>query len=101
MAEINWTPQALEDIDNIASYIAKDSLHYADLFVERVFEKVTILNHSPRAGRKVPEFNEDSIRELIYGNYRIVYRISGETHLDILTVYHSARLLSNSSLFDN
>ena len=97
MVKVNWTDLSLQDIDNIAIFIAKDSPNYSTLFVSKIFEKAKLLENFPKMGRIVPEIKNDLIRELVY---RIVYKLY-ENHLDILTVHHSARLLSNSSLFDN
>ena len=99
MAEIKWTTQSLEDINSIAEYISKDSVRYAELFVEKIFYRTEILNKHPRTGRIVPEIEDESIRELILISYRIIYKIYS-SHIDILTVHHSARLLKNSSLFE-
>ena len=99
MAEVKWTTQSLEDINSIAEYISKDSVRYAELFVEKVFERSEILNSHPRAGRIVPEIEDESIRELILLSYRIIYKIYPSL-IDILTVHHSARLLENSPLFE-
>ena len=52
MAEINWTLQAIEVINNIAEFIAKDSVKYAELQVELFFERVKILKTFPNAGKK-------------------------------------------------
>jgi len=50
MVEIIWTPQSIEDMENIAEYISKDSLKYALIQVEDFFETATILEHSPKVG---------------------------------------------------
>lgn len=97
MAEINWTDQALEDVENIAEFIAKNSVNYAKIQTFRFFERIEILKHQPKAGRIVPELNIESLRELIQGNYRIIYKIVSKTRIDIITIHHSSRLLSNSS----
>jgi toxin ParE1/3/4 len=99
MVEIKWTQQSIEDINNIADYIAKDSVKFANLQVERIFERVEILKITPLSGRIVPEINNLKIRELILGNYRIIYKVLNKKRIDILTVHHSARLLSNSPAF--
>jgi toxin ParE1/3/4 len=99
MVEIKWTQQSIEDINNIADYIAKDSVKFANLQVERIFERVEILKSTPLSGRIVPEINNLKIRELILGNYRIIYKVLNKRRIDILTVHHSARLLSNSPAF--
>jgi toxin ParE1/3/4 len=99
MAQIKWTNQAIEDIDNIASYIAKESLKYAQWQVERFFTAIEILENNINAGRIVPEINNKAIRELIIGNYRLIYLIKSKNKIEILTVHHSSRLLSNNPTF--
>src|SRR3990172_11925852 len=87
-----WTLQSLEDIEAIANFITRDSGYYARMFTKKVFEAVDRLELFPESGRVVPELNRKEIREVIIGNYRIIYRIRGEL-VEILTVYHSSRLL--------
>lgn len=95
MVEVNWTPQALQDIDNISNYIARDSVKYAKIQAKRFFEFVEILETFPKTGRLVPEMNSPLIRELILGNYRIVYKIINSKSIDILAVHHSARVFES------
>jgi addiction module RelE/StbE family toxin len=99
MVKVVWTASALEDLDNIGEYISKDSLKYAIITVEELFESVDILEDHPRAGPVVPEFNKDSLRQLIRNGYRIVYRIIDEHRIDILTVHSCFRLLVNTKPF--
>jgi toxin ParE1/3/4 len=94
MVEVRWTNRALDDILNIAEFIAKDSERYAKMQVDRFFKRVEILEEFPNTGKIVPELNKKSIRELIEGNYRIIYKVVSKKHIDILTVHHSARLLN-------
>lgn len=101
MVEVNWTYQALNDLQDIAEYIAQDSERYASLMVDRLFSAPDILQDHPRSGRIVPELNIEGIRELIEGSYRIIYLIVSENQIDILTVHHSARLLSTNPRFRN
>ena len=100
MVEVTWTEQSLVDINNIAEFIAKDSHKYAQIQVQRFFKQVEVLESHPKAGRVVPELGIDKIRELIQGNYRIIYEIISESSISILTVHHSRRLLSNNPSFD-
>ena len=93
MAKIKWTEQALGDVEAIASYIARDSSYYAKMHVQRIFESVRRLEKFPESGRIVPEINKAEIREVILGNYRIIYRYRKNT-VEIITVYHSAKLLN-------
>jgi len=100
MVEINWTDQAIEDIENIAQFIVQDSPRYAKIQVQRFLTRVDILQTQPKLGRIVPEVGEDQLRELIQGNYRIIYRIVTDSLIDILTIHHSRRLLKNNPTFD-
>lgn len=94
MVKINWTSQSINDIENIAEFIAKDSERYAQIQTQRFFEAVEVLQTNPKIGRVVPEFKSDVVRELILGNYRVIYHLVSKDLIDILTVHHSKRLLS-------
>ena len=96
MVNIKWTPQSLDDIESIANFIARDSDYHAQIFTTKVFKAVEHLKIFPESGRIVPELNRKEIREVIFGNYRIIYRTKGNNVVEILTVYHSARLLDVS-----
>jgi len=87
-----WSPQAVEDVEAIQSYVARDSEQYANLLVERIVAAVDRLAAFPRSGRVVPEVGDQSLREVVYGTYRIVYRLKPEV-VEIVTVFHAARLL--------
>jgi toxin ParE1/3/4 len=93
MARLNWTDLSIEDLTNIAEFISKDSPKYSVIQIKRIRERAKILKEQPFLGRIVPETQNDSVRELILGNYRIIYRIISEDRIDILTIHHSARLL--------
>jgi len=88
---IIWAPQAIEDVEALRAHVARDSTHYADLVVERIIASVERLQEHPRSGRMVPELGDESIREVIRGNYRIVYRLRQDV-VEIVTVFHGARL---------
>jgi len=92
MAKLIWTEYALEDLRLIHEYISVDSERYADRFIEKLITRVDQLENFPKSGRVVPEFNSETIRELIEGNYRIVYKISAN-QVAIVRVHHAARQL--------
>ena len=98
MVRINWTLQAKDDLKNIADYISKDSVKYAKLQVLRLRYKTNILKSQTHIGRIVPEIENRNIRELIEGNYRIIYKILSENRIDILTIHHSARDLTKREI---
>jgi plasmid stabilization system protein ParE len=92
--KILWTDPAIEDLRNLHSYIAKDSEVYASSFVERIILAVEKLANFPRLGRVVPEADEQTIRELLYRNYRLIYRINGDL-IEIITVVQGRRDLGS------
>jgi plasmid stabilization system protein ParE len=83
---------------NIADFIAKDSVRYAKITVTRIRIAAKQLKKFPLSGRIVPETEADNIRELILGNYRIIYSIVSSSRVDILTVHHSAKRLDTDEL---
>ncbi len=99
MVQVNWTDSALQDLNDIGDYIARDSLKYAEITVLRLFESVDILENHPLLGVMVPEFENKSIRQLIRGDFRIVYHIINESRIDILTVHNCARFITNTRPF--
>jgi addiction module RelE/StbE family toxin len=92
MVKIIWTQLALADLKNIHDYISIESRVYANRMIEKLIARVTLLNSFPESGRIVPEFEQKSLRELIEGNYRIIYKIHPD-HIGIARVHHTARLL--------
>ena len=97
MAEIRWTLQAADDLEDIAHFIAQDSARYPRQFVADVLDAIEQLAVFPNSGRIVPEVGDPAIREITLGNYRIVHRVQPEA-VEILAVWHSARLLGSHML---
>lgn len=91
MAEIKWSSQSQRDLSSIAEFIARDSKKYAGITLDQILDQVQILKTKPRVGRVVPEVNVDSVREIIFKHYRIVYHIKPE-YILIVTVHHSSML---------
>ncbi len=75
MGKIIWAPSALKDADSIAEYLSRDSVDRAALFVLRLFEATDRLQEFPLSGRIIPEIDNQFCREIIFGAYRIMYRI--------------------------
>ncbi len=94
MAEVKWTTQALNNLNEIAEYISKDSLRYAEITAEKLFASTDVLEQHPTIGRVVPEFKIKSIRQLIEGDYRIIYRIVSEDEIHVIAVHHVRRILT-------
>lgn len=93
MAEtLIWTQEALDDIDAIAEFIARDSPTHARQVAERLFELGDTIVDQPRAGRVVPELGSANIRERFLYSYRLIYEMSNDV-IFILAVIHGKRLL--------
>ena len=90
--QIEWTDLALDDLEAIRDYIAKDSPYYARRFIERIFDATEMLQDQPLMGRTVPEAGVNDVRELIYQGYRIIYRVKLD-RLQVITVIHGSRNL--------
>lgn len=95
MVEIRWLKEAKKDLNEIFDYISIDSEKYAYRQVEKIISKTQIIKKLVRVGKVVEEINNSEIRELIEGNYRIIYRVINEQTVDILMIHHSARNLRN------
>ena len=89
MEKIYWSLSSQQDLENIAEYISQDSPFYAVDFVEKIIQAVDKLMDYPQLGREVPEFKQGKIRELIFHNYRIVYKLD-EDAIYIITVCHGS-----------
>ena len=86
-----WTETAKQDLQAIRRYIAADNPAAATRWIKRLRERARNALHEPLAGRMVPEFLRDDIRELIEGNYRIVYHVLSD-RLVVLTVFEGHQL---------
>jgi toxin ParE1/3/4 len=92
VAQLVWSPSALTSLAEVCDYISRDSEHYAKLFAQCIFSAAEMLALFPESGRVVPEYDRRDLRELLFQNYRIVYRIKGD-EVQIAAVVHGARLL--------
>ena len=90
MGQVIWSPSSLEDVNQIAQFIARDSSDQAALFVTRLIEATDRLASFPRSGRAIPEMGNPDCREITYGAYRIMYRVQGEDAW-ITGIVHGAR----------
>ncbi len=90
--KIIWPPLAIDRVAEIAQYIAQDSQNSAQKWIELTFKAVERLDQFPKSGRIVPEIMQNDFREIIQGNYRIIYRLKSEG-VSILTVRHGRQIL--------
>ena len=85
-----WTRRALRALDGIADHIAQDNPRAARRTVHRVQQAVTQLADHPSLGRTG---RVAGTRELIVAGtpFIVPYRVR-EGSLEILTVFHAARI---------
>lgn len=89
-----WTDESILDLQEIRDYIARDSQFYASIEIEKIFSYEKQMCDYPYSGRTVPEYSDEYIREFIEGPYRIIYRIAGDSLIQVLTVVHGSRDIS-------
>ncbi len=90
--KIIWTNEALQSLQDIKDYISLDNEKRANDFVNYLIGRSEIIRQNKQIGRIVPEISNNSIRELIVKNYRMVYKIHGDK-IEILTVFEAHKLL--------
>ena len=98
MVEVKFTDQALKNLEEIAIYISRESSFYASLQLQKIYDRTDKLEKFPLIGRIVPELNVKSIREIIEGYYRIIYRVVNKDEIHILTIHHSRKRLFRNQL---
>jgi plasmid stabilization system protein ParE len=94
--KVVWSPEAIEDIESISDYIARDSEFYARAVVTKILDVARSVKDFPFIGRVVPEFGQEEIRERFVYGYRLIYKIE-EQKILIVTAIHGKRLLENIS----
>ena len=94
MVQIKWTKRALNDLWEIYEFIARDSPRYAQIQVEKIQKAVSNLAVFPSLGRQVPEFPHLPYREVLVGNYRVIYREEEKRRqVLVMSVVHGRQLL--------
>ena len=94
-----WTETAKQDLIAIRQYISADNPTTAKRWIERLRQRTRNSLHAPLAGRMVPELAREDIRELIEGNYRIVYQVLDD-RIVVLAVFEGHQLLKQGKLED-
>ena len=84
---VRWTDHAKTQLRHIYDYIHQDSTFYARRVTEALVKRTIGLDLLPRKGHKVPELNEDTVRELSLYSYRIIYEIKPDL-IEVLAVIH-------------
>jgi len=85
---------AFNDLEAIKEYYLREGVPQLGVeFVIKIISHIEKLENNPEIGRKVPEFNEKNIRELIHPPFRVVY-LKEEKNINVIRVWRSERLLN-------
>ena len=90
MAKIKWTFRAQLQLDQIYEYHYQTSERYAEKLIDKIIERVELLEKFPEMGRKVLEMQDEFIREILVLNYRVGYIYIPGEDIQIITVRHSS-----------
>lgn len=90
--KIIWSPLAVEQVRDIASYIALDKPTVAEQWAEKIFNSVARLKEFPDSGRVVPEINRNEIREIMQGSYRVIYKVKSKEVLVLVVKNYCQQL---------
>jgi toxin ParE1/3/4 len=89
---ILWTESARADLRAIRDYVSRDSEVYAKRLIDRIRASVERLRRFPKSGARVPDWAREQLREVLAGNYRVIYRFTGNA-VEVIAVIHAARQL--------
>lgn len=90
--KVLWTNTAIGHLSSIYEYIARDSVRYARRMVDRITSRSRQIAQFPGSGQMVPEYEDPDIREVLEGQYRLIYEITAK-EIYVLAVVHGAQLL--------
>lgn len=76
----------IKALNDIESFIALDSLERAEKFKNDIINKISSLDFMPKRCRKSTLANDESIRDLIFKGYIIVFKIQNNT-IKVLYIY--------------
>lgn len=91
MAQVIWTQTATLEVEEIAAYLSAYSEHYASMVVKKIYRKTGLLGSFPKMGRVIPEMGDVTRREILEGNYRIMYELVDADIVLIQRVIHMSR----------
>jgi len=92
-ARVVWTEKARQDLREIIRYLRRYSSEAAERISQQIVEATRRLEDFPLSGRVVPELAETGFREVIVGDYRVIYEAMEDDTVEILSIVHDRRLL--------
>ena len=90
--KVRWTRTAIGHLASIYEYIGRDSPRYARRMVDRITSRSRQIAQFPRTGQMVPEYQDPDVREVVEGQYRVIYEVTAQ-EIHVLAVIHGAQLM--------
>ncbi len=87
MVQIRWLKEARNDLKEIYEFIVPDSKRYAKYQIEQIRDRTQLLKVYPLSGKVVRELDDQNLREIVSGNYRIIYRVVSTKQIHIILIY--------------
>ncbi|BAP17876.1 type II toxin-antitoxin system RelE/ParE family toxin [cyanobacterium endosymbiont of Epithemia turgida] len=87
-----WSSKAIEDVDAIATYIARDSPSYAAAVVRKILDITHRLQECPLTGAIISEGDDSTIRDKLAYTYRVIYRVRDKI-VTVAVIVHTKCLL--------
>jgi len=91
---VQLTPKSVEDLESIVEFYLSQNDRAADVVYQSIIQRVSSLEEFPDRGRVVPEFLDEGMmdyRELIVGNFRIIYRHDAKA-VEVIRIIDSRKL---------
>jgi addiction module RelE/StbE family toxin len=99
MTPIIWSQRSLADLEAIEAYIARDNPAAARRLVQKIVQRADRLHAFPLSGGIALEDDQQRYRQVLLGNYRVIYRYDNAANIVyVITVIHAARLLDVDDL---
>lgn len=93
--KVYWTSEARARLLEIQTYIARDSPTTARNVVARLLRRSQTLATHSMSGRRLPEYPQSELRELLERPFRIIYLVKSEG-IEIVTIKHYRQNLPRS-----
>jgi plasmid stabilization system protein ParE len=90
--KVFWTPLARQRLAEIEAYIAQDNPQAARRMAARLVQRSRTLENPPLLGKRLAQYPDADIRELLSRPFRLIFRVMPE-HIEILTMMHYRQLL--------
>jgi plasmid stabilization system protein ParE len=91
--EVEWAESAIDDLIEQLDFVARDSPSYASSLSLKAEKAAASLDHFPYRGRAVPEYEDQTIREIQVSSYRLIYQVTAK-RVWIIGFVHVARDLT-------